>query len=471
MFPAAVIVPTLAPDAPETAVFFISVSLTGFFQDTLLHHKEIALSRSHFCLILSLFVLVGLLPSSSSQANAPVLSEFGVNSHIASRYNNYYVMHWPADVIASSGAGWVREDFHWFWIEPQDGRFQWDYYDRMVELYSARNTNIIGVLGHPPGWGTLHPNDDPAAPSFYAPDPELFADFAAEVVKRYRYKVLHWEIWNEPDNPQFWLPHPDPVAYAQLLSTVYMRVKEVAPEVNILMGGINPFDSTFLRTIAEIGAWWSFDIINIHPYVDPAMPEDNGGIGHSAMEHILSVMNRAGSKPVWVTEYGWSSKPSDRDPVGIVNEHDQANYLVRGAVLLRAAGAQRILWYSMKDEQHNGYGMMRFAQAYDDYSQPRPSYNAFSNLNQQLAGAGFKRPLHEVIKIDETAEVYALRFSHEQETIDVIWSLQPTMILLPTPHASAQVFNRDGAAWQVEAESGMLHLFPDDSPLYVRQPR
>ncbi len=428
------------------------------------------MSRNHIVLMLCCLVLSGTLIPPSSQAAISPLSEFGVNSHTASRYGNYNVMHWPADVIASSGAGWVREDFHWFWIEPKNGQFQWDYYDRMVELYSARGINIIGVLGHPPGWGTIEPNDDPNDHSFYAPEPNLFADFAEAVITRYRSKIVHWEIWNEPDNRQFWLPQPDPVAYAHLLSTVSARISQKAPEANILIGGINPFDIHYLQTIAEVGAWWAFDIINIHPYVDPARPEENGEIGHSAIANVYGVMNWAGSKPIWVTEYGWSSLPSDRDPAGMVSEEDQANYLVRGAVLLRAAGAQRVLWYSIKDEKHNGYGMMRFAGAYDDYSQPRPSYIAFIHLNEQLGGAYFERNLHEITTINQE-RVYALRFIQGEETVDVIWSMNPTKIMLPTGQARARVSNRNGDTWMVEAENGILTLFPNQSPLYVRQPR
>lgn len=404
-----------------------------------------------------------------AHANAHRVSEFGVNSHIASRYNNYHVMHWPADVIASSGAGWVREDFHWFWIEPQRGQFQWEYYDRMVDLFTARGTNIIGVLGHPPGWATPEPGDDPSDISFYAPDPQLFAEFAVAVVQRYRSRILHWEVWNEPDNPQFWLPAPDPFAYAQVLSAVYAAVDHVAPEVNILLGGVNPFDPSFLQAIGELGAWWAFDIINIHPYVDPARPEDHGEIGKASVRPMRALMNRFGQKPIWVTEYGWSSLPTDRDPNGQTNEQEQANYLVRAAVLLRAAGVQRVLWYSMKDEVHNGYGMLRFAGDHDDYSQPRPAYPAFMNLNQQLAGAHFQHHLHNLVA-SSGGQVYALRFVQGSETVDVIWSLTPTVISLPTQHPGAIVSNRDGNMWWVPAENGVLRIYPNASPLYVRQP-
>lgn len=428
------------------------------------------MSRTSIILPLLFIIFATSWLPSSSQAEALRASEFGVNSHIASRYGNYDVMNWPADVIAGSGAGWAREDFHWFWIEPEQGRFQWDYYDHMVDLLVGRGINIIGVLGHPPGWATPEPGDDPSGISFYAPDPQRFAEFAAAVVYRYRHRIMHWEIWNEPDNPQFWLPHPDPVAYAHLLSTVYPIISAAAPEANVLIGGLNPFDPSFLQTIAEVGAWWAFDIINIHPYVDPARPEDNGEIGRAAIANIQNIASWAGGKPIWVTEFGWSSRPTERDPDGITSEEDQANYLVRGSVLLRASGVWRVLWYSIKDEVHNGYGMLRFAGNFDDYSQPRPSYSAFVTLNRQLGGASFERPLEE-ITVESGGSVYAFRFVRDGETIDVLWALTPSSIRLPTQHAGADVYNRDGNRWSVAAEEGALRLFSDQSPIYVRQAR
>jgi polysaccharide biosynthesis protein PslG len=416
-------------------------------------------------LLLALTLLAGL-PPAAVQGQPLSTSEFGINSHIASRYGNYDVMDWPADVIASSGAGWVREDFHWFWIEPKRGRFQWDYYDRMVDLFASRGVNMIGVLGHPPGWATAEPGDGDSEPSFYAPDPKAFAEFAYQVVTRYRYRIVHWEIWNEPDNPQFWKPQPDPFAYAQLLSTVSPVISAAAPETNILLGGINPFEISFLRTIAEVGAWWTFDILNIHPYVDPGTPESGGEIGVAAIANLQQVTNWAGGKPIWVTEYGWSARPSDRDPAGSITEEDQANYMVRAAVLLRAAGVERVLWYSIKDEVHNGYGVLRFGRNYDDYSEPRPSYTAFVALNRNLAGATFERRLDEV-RLLSGERVYALRFRRGGAAIDVLWALTPSVVDLPSPGADARVVNRSGNAWGVSAESGALRLYPDASPIYV----
>ncbi len=435
--------------------------------------------RKRLFVILLILLFVGLCtwetPSSYSQTytqtDVPFRgSVFGVNSHVASR-SDYHVMEQPVHLIDISGAGWVREDFHWAWIEPQPGNFQWERFDRMVELLTARGINIIGVLGHPPGWATPEPYDNASDVSFFAPDPYYFKQYAVEVVKRYRGKVSHWEIWNEPDNPQFWKPHPDPVAYAHLLREVSPAIKDVAPESTVLIGGINPYDPAFLKTVAENDAWWAFDILNIHPYVNPALPEENGEIGSSAMANLGTITRWAGEKPVWATEYGWSSRPDARDPFGRANEDDQANYLVRGAALLRAAGVQRVIWYSFKDEVHNGYGMLRFAEYHDDYSQLRPAFNAFTVLNTHLGSATFEGHLPRVVLAGQDHEVYTLRFVRNGQPVDVVWSVTPAAILMPTDYKEVVVSNRDGDVWTERAERGMLRLYPDHSPIYITPPQ
>jgi hypothetical protein len=419
------------------------------------------------CRLLLLVVLLGAalaaLPR-PSRADPPA-SPFGVNSHIATRSGSLAAMPWAADVVAGSGAGWAREDFHWYWIEPAPGQFHWESFDRMVDLLAARGVNIIGVLGHPPGWATWEPGDDPSGLSFRAPDPQAFANYAAAVVTRYRGRIVHWEIWNEPDNALFWQPQPDPLLYARLLSAVAPAIRVAAPEDHILIGGLNPWDTTFLRTIAEVGAWWAFDIIAIHPYVDPLPPEANGEIG-AALSNIRQITAWAGEKPIWVTEYGWDALPNQQNPAGM-SEDDQANDLVRGALLLQSAGAERVLWYGLKDEAHNGFGLLRFAGGYGDLSQPRPAFGAFLTLNRQLAGAAFVRRV-DALAVLAGGGVYALHYQAGDATVDVLWATTPSDVLLPAAGAGATVVGRDGAAWTVPAEHGWLHLFPGPSPIYVR---
>ncbi|MDW8147521.1 MAG: glycosyl hydrolase [Roseiflexaceae bacterium] len=347
-------------------------------------------------IVVTTALLLAMLPAVAPSEASPVISEplrtplrdspFGVNSHLATRYWDPASMHVPADIVARLGVGWVREDFHWFRIQPApDVPYDWTFTDEAVRALSRRGLNILGVIGHPPGWATPFPGDIPHGVSFYAPDPQQFAAFAAAVAQRYRNYIFHWEIWNEPDNPLFWKPAPDPVAYATLLRLAATAIRLVNPQATILIGGIYSFEPSFLRQVAAADAWESFDILAIHPYVSPSAPEIGNLV--AGVEAARSVAEQYGARPIWVTEIGWSSGHGDRDAAGLVNEQDQANFLVRATLLLWRAGVEKIFWYTLKDDPGNPYGLVGLGVGYFDYSRLKPSFTAYRVMVEYLSGA------------------------------------------------------------------------------------
>jgi hypothetical protein len=339
-------------------------------------------------LLLSAVLAPRLAPAAPARRVPPLdAAPFGLNTHLATRYPDLQSMSVPADIVARSGAGWAREDIHWYRVQPNPDTWDWSFTDQAIRELLARNIKIVGVLGHPPGWATRYGGDDPTGVSFYAPDPRRFAAFAAAVVQRYGRYVHHWEVWNEPDNPLFWKPAPDPAVYAALLKLTSGAIHRADPRAQVLLGGVNPFSTDFLRGVAAAGAWDSFDILAIHPYVDPVTPE--AGNLAAATDAIWSLAVQLGVKPIWVTEVGWASGPSDHDQIGVVDEQTQANNLVRAIVLLWRAGVERIFWYTLKDDPGNPYGLVTLGAGGADYRTLKPAFYAFRTLNRQLARAEF----------------------------------------------------------------------------------
>ena len=329
-------------------------------------------------------------PAITTPAPAPrSRSAFGVNSQLASRYPNFATLDHPAAVVADLKPGWVREDVQWSRVEPRPGAFDWSWHDTVFERHARKGISIIGVITPAVGWATPEPGDPPEGVSFYPPDPDRYAAFARAVAERYRGVVQAWEIWNEPENPLFWRPNPDPAAYAQLLTKASAAIKAVDPAVVVLSGGVVPYDPGFLQGIAAAGAWDAFDALAVHPYVDPAAPE-SAQIDLVGLTNVRQLAARYGDKPIWVTEYGWTTGPCERDLQGLTDEEEQANYLVRAAVLLRSAGAERVLWYTMKDEEQPCYGLARSGAGREDYRDLKPAATALRVLSEQIGSA---RPL------------------------------------------------------------------------------
>lgn len=356
--------------------------------------RRAPLGRGATLLLLGLLLLTGTtapLPATELAAAAPVspagAPAFGLNSHLATRYPDPSSMDVPAGLVSELGVGWVREDFHWHRVQPRPDAWDWTFTDAAMRALLSREIEVLGVLGPSVGWATSYSGDTPNDVSYYAPDPVAFGEYVRGVVTRYRRYIHHWELWNEPDHPYFWRPQPDPAAYTQLLLRAAAVIREVDPEAQILIGGVNPFDTTFLRSVAEYGGWAGFDILAIHPYVNPYGPEE-GNLA-AAAEGVRALGAQYGVKPLWATEVGWASGPSDRDAVGRADEQSQASYLVRAMLTLWGAGVEKIFWYSFKDDPGNPYGLIGLGNGRTDYAPRKPAFAALRTLNQQIAGSNF----------------------------------------------------------------------------------
>ncbi len=327
-------------------------------------------------------------PSHTPEPPAPPRnSPFGLNSHVASRYPDFATLDQPLALGSALEVGWVREDVQWSRVEPRPGVFDWSWHDRVFAAHHRHGINIIGVIGPAVGWATPEPNDQYSGVSFFGPDPDRYAAFAKALAERYRGVVSAWEIWNEPENPGLWQPRPEPERYARLLKSASAAIKAVDPSVPILNGGVVPYDPTFLDALATHGAWDAFDVLSIHAYVDPFTPE-SAQIGVVGITNVVQLAAKYGAKPIWVTEYGWGTGACERDPQGLTDEEAQANYLVRAAVLLRSAGAERVLWYNFKDHPKQPcYGVVRGGAYEADYGSPKPSAEALRVLTRALGAA------------------------------------------------------------------------------------
>lgn len=125
--------------------------------------------------------------------------------------------------------------------------------------------------------------------------------------------------------------------------------------------------------MAELGNGWVREDVQWHR-IQPS-------------QNVRTLAARYGTKPIWVTEFGWGSGPCERDPQGRTNEEEQANYLIRAAAMLRGAGAERVLWYNYKDRNQPCYGLVRADGGDKNYSSLKPAAIALKTLNAQVGGA------------------------------------------------------------------------------------
>src|SRR3989338_3838758 len=145
------------------------------------------------------------------------------------------------ELMKEAGVGFVRLDFLWNDIEPAYGEFDFQKYDKLVDLLVSHDIKILGLLSYNASWAASQWNSPP--------NKTFFVEYAKNVVRRYKGKVKYWEIWNEPDDPQYWSPQDDMKSYTALLKIIYPALKREDPSCVVVLGGLSKTIPISLRKI------------------------------------------------------------------------------------------------------------------------------------------------------------------------------------------------------------------------------
>jgi hypothetical protein len=234
------------------------------------------------------------------------------------------------------GLNAVRLDVNWDELEPQaQGAWNPEYLHRLdgvMGLIRWYGLHPIVVVVGTPGWARG------GAGSRMTP-PSRPADFAAALgflAGRYAGGPgVAYEVWNEPNQPQFWdAPGgPNAPAYARLLKPAYAAIKAADPTATVLGGSIAFNDWRYLKSLyAEGDVLGSMDGLAIHPYAQGQPPEARTDGYHSfalAVEQLGQVMAAHGDEttPLWITEMGWSTT--------LVDDVTRADYFRRAVGLVK----------------------------------------------------------------------------------------------------------------------------------------
>jgi hypothetical protein len=295
-----------------------------------------------------------------------------------------------------AGIKWGRQDFTWRGIEKEKGVYDFEPYDRLVDLCHKSGLLIFG--------------DFTSAPSFHDPrTPEgvaAYCDFARTAVARYKGKIGHWQIWNEP-NGGYWNGTPE--QYATLLAAAGKAIHETNPRARVLGLNMAFCDVLWAERILKLVPYDCFDIACFHPYRPPNAPEepfdfwvldqyvkswhkkdltpDFPLVKMALLEQtdeLIKVMAKFGKpKPLWITEMCWNSHIH---PYG-TSELRQADLAVRLYVLCIASQkVEKVFWWTLKDggtRQFDQADMVGLAR--NDLT-PKYAYYAYAYMTRMLEG-------------------------------------------------------------------------------------
>ncbi len=284
-----------------------------------------------------------------------------------------------AKMMKEAGIGIVRMDFLWNDIQPQKDKWDFQKYDRIVDILSKNDIKILGLLDYNADWAGEKWNS--------APDPKLFTIYARAVVARYKSKVRYWEVWNEPDQNFYWIPSDQMKAYSALLKEVYPAIKAEDPTSLVLMGGISGNAAMTLAQLYSHKTKNYFDIVNIHPFQDPLGPDPIAQM-KKEYEAVLAVMEKNGdkSKPIWFTEIGCPGVPDSKTVPKWWNgenpdEQAQAQWVEKlYGEPLKWNGVEKIFWAFFRDTPNYFLtGTDYFGLVSEDFT-PKPAYQSYRKM-------------------------------------------------------------------------------------------
>jgi len=200
-------------------------------------------------------------------------------------------------MMKEAGIHWIRFDFTWPDVEPAQGVWNFDNLDRVVAEAEKLGLSILGIFLHDRPW---------ARPAYQHLD--AWQGYVEKVVTRYKDKVRHWEVWNEPDlSPRFWPNRDDGENYARLLSATYEKIKEIDPGISVVYAGTAGIPMSFIEKSYIAGA--RFDKMSVHPYRPLLTTWEATQRFKDDLDKLRELMAKYnhGGKDIWFTEMGFSS--------------------------------------------------------------------------------------------------------------------------------------------------------------------
>ncbi len=143
-------------------------------------------------------------------------------------------------------------------------------------------------------------------------------------------------LWNEPNNLSHWdfQVDKDWRIFAEMVIAAARRIRQINPELTIVLGGMSPIDPNFVRLLQGYGVLDEVDVVAIHGF-----PLDWNHWSIHDWPRKVEEIRSAANKPVWVSEAGVSSFGA---------EEVQSFGIQRTAELLLPI-VDRVHWYSLFD--------------------------------------------------------------------------------------------------------------------------
>jgi polysaccharide biosynthesis protein PslG len=236
--------------------------------------------------------------------------------------------------MGSARVGTMRFMLNWGQVEPVQGAgYNFSEIDRVIAGAAQQGITVLPFVYGTPPWarncaGVPASACDRVSPLTTPQGRQGWANFLAAAVARYGPKgtlwtnpsdafsppfrpVTRWQIWSEPNSPNFFRPRVSPKAYKQLLSLSVSTIRGADPGATFVLGGMfatPPKPGMSMRKFLDRlyglkGVKALFDAVALHPYA----PNVAGIRAQLVLGRQVMNEHHDSKTRVEVTEIGWGS--------------------------------------------------------------------------------------------------------------------------------------------------------------------
>ena len=342
-------------------------------------------------------------PSASYRGPKIDLNVQSATGDPAQPIRSYQSVEHLVDLAKDAGAKVISTSTSFKTMQPFPKKaMRFTYIDRTIRAAHAAGLQVrLQVMGMP-RWGL----DEPAYPS-QPPrsDAELqvWSELVTRLMQHVQGRIDYLEVWNEPNNPNWWPTGPDPEEFAHLLGVTYTAVHAVSPTTQVVSGGLAGNDIGYLERVyqafGDLGYQTTpFDMLGSHPFagdhapdsVDPAKRYERKPFGlydenFSGFMGLHAVMADHGdeAKPVYISQFGYSTRAAKGRKA--VPDRLRADYLTQALKQTTCVHYVPVFsWYALHptpwDPQE--YTLL------DKQGRPNQTYQALAAWGRQVAEAG-----------------------------------------------------------------------------------
>ncbi len=286
--------------------------------------------------------------------------------------------------LAALGVKWARCQTGWGRCEIQRGRYDFSWLDAVVDALLGIGIQPWFNVGYGNRLYTVGAMDEAAVGFVPIYDESAmlgWLKYVDALVRNFKGRVRHYEIWNEPNHSGFWRPRdPDAADYVKLVERTSPVIRKADADALIVGGALAGLPLDYLSRCIRAGLKDHIDILSFHPY--RARPEAKYADEISRLRKLLAMNGM--TCPLWQGENGCPSV-GGAGSVGALSDLDwdetrQAMWLVRRILSDLKQELALTSYFHTVDlvgyrNETNYKGLLR-GEAYT----PKPAYYAYQRL-------------------------------------------------------------------------------------------